>query len=67
VVRLKKVLAELKDDATVTMLISSHDLSHVTEVCGRIAILENGRIVRDMQTDEHTLRELQEFFAAGTG
>lgn len=67
VVRLKKLLAELRDDTSVTMLVSSHDLTHVTEVCNRIAILERGSIVRDMQTDEHTLRELQEFFSAGLG
>jgi ABC-2 type transport system ATP-binding protein len=63
VVRLKKILAGLRDDPGVTMLISSHDLSHVTEVCDRIAVLERGHIVRDLQCDEHTLKGLQEYFA----
>lgn len=67
VLRLKKILSQLKDDSSITMMISSHDLSHVTEVCDRIAVIESGRIVRDMPTDETTLGELQQYFAVGTG
>ena len=63
VMRLKKMLSTLRADPDVTMLISSHDLSHVTEVCDRIAVLEKGRVVRDLRTDETTLRELQEYFS----
>ena len=63
VMRLKKILSALRADSDVTMLISSHDLSHVTEVCDRIAVLEKGHVVRDLRTDETTLRELQEYFA----
>jgi len=46
-----------------TMLISSHDLNHVTEVCKRIVILEKGKIVKDLQTGEDTLTELEAYFA----
>jgi ABC-2 type transport system ATP-binding protein len=66
VVRLKKILAGLRADPTVTVLISSHDLSHVTEVCDRIAVLDRGRIARDLWTDETTLRELEKYFAVET-
>ena len=45
------------------MLISSHDLNHVTEVCERIAILEKGKIIHDLKTDENTLKELENYFA----
>jgi len=63
VMRLKRILSALRADPGVTMLISSHDLTHVTEVCDRVAILDKGHIVRDLRTDETTLRELQEYFA----
>ncbi len=63
-IRLKNILNKLKDDNEVTMLISSHDLKHVTEVCDRIAILEKGKIIHDIKTKEGTLKELEGYFAA---
>ncbi len=60
---LKKLLYKLKSDKKVTMLISSHNLNHVTEVCERIAILEKGDIIHDLQTSENTLKELENYFA----
>jgi len=45
------------------MLISSHDLNHVTEVCDRIVVLEKGLVVRDTQTTQDTLKELESYFA----
>ena len=62
-IRLKKLLKDLKENHNVTMLISSHDLNHVTEVCERIAILEKSKIVKDLQTNEDTLKELEDYFS----
>lgn len=62
-IRLKNLLKGLKRDKQVTMLISSHDLYHVTEVCERIAVLEEGIIVRDLRTSDTTLSELESYFA----
>lgn len=63
-IRLKKIIKELADDKDVTVLVSSHDLIHVTEVCERIVVLEKGEVVRDINTSTETLKELEEFFAA---
>jgi ABC-2 type transport system ATP-binding protein len=57
------MLNKLKTEKHTTLLISSHDLNHVTEVCGRIAILEKGIIVKDLQTNVNTLNELQSYFS----
>ena len=38
-IRLKRFLNDLQNTQNITMLISSHDLNHVTEVCKRIVIL----------------------------
>ena len=62
-IRLKNLLVELDEKGETTLVISSHDINHVTEVCRRIAILETGRIVQDLQTSEETLKELQQYFA----
>lgn len=62
-IRLKKILHDLKEEKSVTMLISSHDLMHVTEVCERIVVLEKGLVVNDLLTNENTLTQLENYFA----
>jgi ABC-2 type transport system ATP-binding protein len=62
-IRLINILNKQKAENEVTLLISSHDLRHVTEVCGRIAILEKGLIIHDLKTSENTLKELEKYFA----
>lgn len=62
-IRLKRFLTDLQTRFNMTMLISSHDLNHVTEVCKRTVVLEKGKIVRDLQTNEDTLKELEAYFA----
>ena len=60
---LKKLLAELSEQKQITMLISSHDLNHVTEVCKRIVVLHKGDMVRDIKTSPSTLADLEAYFA----
>ncbi|MDG1528858.1 MAG: ABC transporter ATP-binding protein [Polaribacter sp.] len=62
-IRLKKMLKELTENKEVTVLVSSHDLSHVTEVCERIVVLDKGNVVKDIETSEETLKELESYFA----
>ena len=62
-IRLKRMLNELQAVKNMTMLVSSHDLNHVTEVCKRIVVLEKGNIVKDIHTNQDTLKELEDYFA----
>lgn len=62
-IRLKGIIKDLAAKQNVTVLVSSHDLIHVTEVCERIVVLNKGEIVKDIQTSTETLRELESFFA----
>ncbi|MEO1010634.1 MAG: ABC transporter ATP-binding protein [Bacteroidota bacterium] len=61
-IRLKAIIKDLAAKDGVTVLVSSHDLMHVTEVCERIVVLEKGVMVRDIRTSNETLRELETFF-----
>ncbi|WP_394747969.1 ABC transporter ATP-binding protein [Spongiimicrobium salis] len=61
-IRLKGIIKNLAENKDITVLVSSHDLSHVTEVCERIVVLNKGEIVKDIQTSERTLKELEAFF-----
>lgn len=62
-IKLKNLIKRWSQDANVTFLISSHDLSHTTEVCNRIVVLEKGRMVKDIQTSLETLQDLENYFA----
>lgn len=62
-IRLKKILKTITDDRDITVLVSSHDLSHVTEVCERIVVLDKGIIVKDLETSKETLQELESYFS----
>ena len=48
--------------ANKTFLISSHDLNHIAEVCTRIIILDQGKMVKDVQRSEISKEALVEFF-----
>jgi len=61
-IRLKSIIRDLAQNREVTVLVSSHDLIHVTEVCERIVVLNKGDIVKDIRTSTETLKELESFF-----
>jgi ABC-2 type transport system ATP-binding protein len=60
--RLIKMLKEVHEQRRLTIMVSSHDLNHVTDVCSRILLMEGGKIVRDLHTGQDTLQELEEYF-----
>ncbi len=62
--RLRHVLQQQSRDLGTTLLVSSHDLRHVTEVCSRILLIEAGQIVRDTPTSPESLPALEAYFAA---
>ncbi len=62
-IRLKNLLKDLNRSQGMTTIVSSHDLSHVTEVCERILLMEKGKIIKDISTNSSTLQELEEYFA----
>ncbi|GAA0737364.1 MULTISPECIES: ABC transporter ATP-binding protein [Flavobacteriaceae] len=62
-IRLKAIVKNLAEKQGITVLISSHDLLHVTDVCERIVVLEKGEVVKDLVTSEATLKELEAHFS----
>jgi len=62
-IKLKNLIKELSKHDGVTFLISSHDLSHTTEVCNRIVVVNKGVLVKDIQTNPETLKDLEQYFA----
>jgi ABC-2 type transport system ATP-binding protein len=62
-IRLKKIIKTLTENKEITVLVSSHDLSHVTDVCERIVVLDKGNVVKDIVTSAETLKELESYFS----
>ena len=62
-IRLKAIIKTLTENREITVLISSHDLTHVTEVCERIVVLDKGNVVKDIETSAETLKELESYFS----
>ena len=60
---LKRLITDIAKNTEITFLISSHDLTHVTEVCNRIVLLEKGKILKDIKTTSSTLKELEAYFS----
>ena len=61
-IRLIQMLKKLHEEKRMTILISSHDLNHITDVCTRILLMEKGKIIKDIKTESNTLIELEEYF-----
>ena len=61
-IRLKAIVKDMSKNKDVTILISSHDIQDVTEVCERIVLLEKGRVIKDLVTSPQTLKELESYF-----
>ena len=61
--RLRNILKSFSIENNSTILISSHDLKHVAELCTRIVILEKGKVIDDVISTEQTMERLERYFA----
>ena len=60
---LKHLLKAYNQQTGATILVSSHNLDHTIDLCPRIALMEDGKIIRDLhQNDGNTRRELEQYF-----
>lgn len=60
---IKHLLKKYSEEHKATIIISSHNLNHTVDVCSRIALLENGVIIRDLQNvDNAAEKELEDYF-----
>jgi ABC-2 type transport system ATP-binding protein len=60
---LKHVLTAYAKENGATLLISSHNLAHTIDISTRIALLEKGRIIRDLPNSEGSAKtELENYF-----
>lgn len=61
---LKRLVTDYHRETGATILISSHNLQHTIDISTRIALMENGHIVKDLpSTDGSAEKELEEYFS----
>ena len=60
---IKHLLTKYNQETGATILISSHNLQHTVDICPRIALLEHGIIIRDIDNREGQAQaELEDYF-----
>lgn len=61
-----RLIAEMNRELGTTTIISSHNLSFVSDISSRILLLEKGRVIKDLLHNEgDIMNELNEYFNAG--
>ena len=60
---IKHLLKKYNEETNATILVSSHNLQHTVDICPRIALLEHGVIIKDIDNKEgQAQRELEDYF-----
>lgn len=60
---IKHLLKKYNEETGATILVSSHNLQHTVDICPRIALLEHGVIIRDIDNKEgQAQHELEDYF-----
>lgn len=60
---IKQLLKKYNEEHGATVIISSHNLNQTVDVCPRIALLEHGVIIRDIQNENNSAeKELEAYF-----
>lgn len=60
---IKKMLKTTNEKHNTTILLSSHNLNHVIEICNRVILLEKGIVIEDLHLPTEDLKKLETYFA----
>ena len=64
---IKQILKKYHEEYNATVIISSHNLNHTVDICSRIALMEHGHIIRDLQNINNSAeQELEDYFTFRT-
>lgn len=60
--RLVDMIKKMASDHRMCIIVSSHDINHVSEVSSRILLMEKGKIIKDIAGGEAAYDEMVEYF-----
>lgn len=61
-ISLKQILKRYHGENTKTIILSSHNLNHISDLCTRIALMEKGKIIKDLKNTEEAMNEIETYF-----
>jgi ABC-2 type transport system ATP-binding protein len=61
-ITLKQILRSYFEENTKTIILSSHNLNHISDLCTRIVLLEKGKIIKDLTNNDEAMDEIETFF-----
>jgi ABC-2 type transport system ATP-binding protein len=60
---LKRIIMQYHEKTGATIIISSHNLQHTVDISSRIALMENGKIIKDLPNEHGSAeKELEDYF-----
>lgn len=59
--KLSKLLKNLNEQGT-TIILSSHNLHNISQVCSRVVLIEGGRVIKDVEASESVFNEMNVYF-----
>ena len=60
--RLVDMIKQMAADSSMCIIVSSHDINHVSEVSSRILLMEKGKIIKDIAGGEAAYDEMVNYF-----
>lgn len=59
-----RLIRQMNQELGTTVLISSHNLNSIADICQRILLLEKGKLIKDLSNEpgSHAFEELEEYF-----
>jgi ABC-2 type transport system ATP-binding protein len=61
-IKLKQRLLNYSQKNKATIIISSHNLTHISDICTRIILMEKGKIIGDYKNDDKSQRVINAYF-----
>jgi ABC-2 type transport system ATP-binding protein len=61
-INLVNILKKLSKDSNTIILVSSHDLNHISELCNRIIVMNKGEIQADIPNTINSLEKIKKYF-----
>lgn len=61
---LNKILMKMRLKHFTTIIISSHNLEHVAEICSRLLVVDSGKIIHDFEKSYETIEKVKHYFNA---
>jgi ABC-2 type transport system ATP-binding protein len=61
-INLKQILRRYHEGNTKTIILSSHNLNHISDLCTRVVLMEKGKIIKDNKNTFEYMKDIESYF-----